>query len=90
MQFYQIMAKTRGGVLSMSQKQIDILDMQCWVFRMAQKKWSLSPQECIKIFREHDIFGFIEKCYEILHLSSYQCVLDDIEEMLHNKGVFVC
>ena len=74
----------------MSQNQIDIADMQCWVFRMVQTKWNLSPSECVKIFKQYDIFGFIAKCYDILHLSSYQCALDDVEEMLRNRGVIVC
>lgn len=74
----------------MSQYQIDIADMQCWIFRMAQTKWHLSPEECASIFKQYDIFGFINKCYDILHLSSYECALDDVEELLKNKGVVVC
>ncbi len=74
----------------MSQYQIDIADMQCWVFRMAQKKWNMSPEDCASIFKHHDIFGFIARCYDILHLSSYECALDDVEEMLRNKGIIVC
>lgn len=71
----------------MNQLEIDIADMQCWIFRMAQTKWNLLPNECAAIFRQYDIFGFIARCYNILHLSSYECALDDIEEMLHNNGV---
>lgn len=71
----------------MTQDQIDIADMQCWIFRMAQTKWQLSPAECTEIFKEHDILGFIARCYDSLHLSSYQCALEDVEEMLHNRGV---
>lgn len=29
----------------------DIADMQCWVFRMAQVKWNISPKECAAIFK---------------------------------------
>ncbi len=36
----------------MQAQNIDIEDMQCWVFRMAQTRWKLSPQECAKIFVE--------------------------------------
>ena len=74
----------------MSPEQIDIADMQCWIFRMAQVKWKLPPAECVQIFRENDIFGFIERCYDSLHLSSYACALDDVEELLRNRGVVVC
>lgn len=73
----------------MSQEQINITDMQCRVFRMAQKKWGISPSECARLFQKYDVLGFISECYDLLHLSSYQCALDDIEEMLHAKGVAV-
>jgi len=39
------------------------------------------------IFKQYNILGFISNCYDSLHLSSYQCALDDVEEMLHNHGV---
>lgn len=71
----------------MTQNQIDIADMQCWIFRMAQTKWQLSPAECTEVFKKHDILGFITRCYDSLHLNSYQCALEDVEEMLHNQGV---
>lgn len=74
----------------MTQKQIDVADMQCWIFRMAQSKWSLSPIECTEIFKRYDVLGFISKCYDSLHLSSYQCALSDVEEMLRNHGVVLC
>jgi hypothetical protein len=77
------------GDVFVSQEQIDIADMQCWIFRMAQTKWKLSPTQCVCIFKQYDVFGFIEKCYDILHLSSYQCALNDVEEMLHNRGVVI-
>ena len=30
----------------MSGYNIDIADMQCWVFRMAQSKWKMSHSDC--------------------------------------------
>ena len=74
----------------MSERQIDIADMQCWVFRMAQTKWKKSSEVCSKIFEDNDVFGFISSCYDILHLSSYECALNDVEDMLKNRGVSVC
>ena len=29
----------------MSEHDIDIADMQCWVFRMAQSKWNMSAAD---------------------------------------------
>ena len=73
----------------MTQKQINIADMQCRVFRMAQKKWNMTAQQCSDIFKKYQILDFIEECYDILCLNSYQCVLNDVEELLHNQGAAV-
>ncbi len=73
----------------MNQEQIGIADMQCWVFRHAQKKWNLTPAACAEVFRKYDLLGYIAECYDLLHVSSYQCALDDIEDILRRKGVAV-
>lgn len=74
----------------MSEHQIDIADMQCWVFRMAQSKWGMSAADCSALFKKYDILGFISECYDILHVNGYACVLHDIETLLKNRGVAVC
>ena len=81
----------------MSERQLDIADMQCWVFRMAQSKWKMSSSNCTELFRKYDILGFIaecydilgfiSECYDILHLNGYSCVLHDVETLLKNRGV---
>ena len=71
----------------MSQKQIAICDMQCWVFRHAQKKWNMTARECADLFQKYDLFGFISECYDLLHVSGYQRALEDTEEILRSQGV---
>lgn len=71
----------------MSQEQINITDMKCRLFRMAQREWHLSPSECTELFRKNKIFDFIADCYDSLHISSYQCALEDVKELLLTKGV---
>lgn len=73
----------------MSNRQLDIADMECWVFRMAQKKWNISGNACAEVFRKYDVLGFIHECYDLLHLTSYACVLDDVERMIKNRGEMV-
>lgn len=73
----------------MSERQIDIADMQCWVFRMAQTKWKISSDDCANLFKKYDILGFISDCYDILHLNGYECVLHDVEMLLKNRGAVV-
>lgn len=84
-----IYIKNRGERIYMNERNIDIEDMQCWVFRMAQTRWKMPAKKCAKLFKEYDIWEFIEECYDILHLNSYNCVLNDIEVLLKNKGVTV-
>ena len=74
----------------MSEHDIDISDIQCFIFHISLTRLKKSPEACRKIFQDNDVFGFIASCYDILHLSSYECVLDDVEEMLKNRGVSVC
>ena len=64
----------------MSERQKDIADMQCWVFRMAQSKWKMTAKECAELF----------KCYDLLHVSSYNNALEDVEDILRANGVNVC
>ena len=71
----------------MTAEQIDIADMQCWLFRMAQIRWGLSASDCADLFEGHDILGFIERNYGLLHLSSYECALDEVATYLRNEGV---
>ncbi|MDO5424193.1 MAG: DUF3791 domain-containing protein [Eubacteriales bacterium] len=73
----------------MSSRQLDVADMQCWVFRMAQTKWKISAKECTKLFRTYDILGFLSDCYETLHVSSYAYALEEVETLLKNRGVSV-
>ncbi len=61
--------------------------MKCYLFRMAQEKWNLSPSKTANIFNENKLFDYIADCYDLLHLSSYQLVLSDLETILKNKGV---
>lgn len=66
----------------MTQRQLDIADMQCWILRMAQVKWNMPARACSELFRQYDILGFIEECYELLRVSSYDCALRDVGEIL--------
>ena len=61
----------------MSEHNIDIADMQCWVFRMAQTKWNMPAKDCVELFKKYNIFDFIA------------CALADVETLLKNRGVTV-
>lgn len=74
----------------MSQEQINISHMQCWLIRLAQSKWNKTAEEIATLFKEHGILDYIADCYDTLHLSSYQHALIDLELLLAQKGVVVC
>lgn len=73
----------------MRQKQINISHMQCWVFRLAQTRWNKTPMETAMLFKQHDVFPFIEEFYDTLHMSSYDHALDVITTMLKQNGVLI-
>ncbi len=73
----------------MTAQRIDIDDMISWVFRIAQKKWHISPSECANLFKKYGLFAYIEECYELLHLSSYESVVSDLEDILKSNGITI-
>ena len=73
----------------MSQRQLDIADMQCWIFRTAQAKWNISAKKYSELFKAYDILSFISECYELLHVSSYDHALHDVEDILEAHGVTI-
>lgn len=74
----------------MSQEQINISHMQCWLIRLAQSKWNKTAEEIAALFKQYGILDYIAECYDTLHLSSYQHALTDLELLLAQKGVVVC
>ena len=73
----------------MTEREIDIADMQCWVFRIAQTRWHISPIECAELFKKYDILGYISECYDLLCTYSYYHVVDDAELILASHNVFM-
>lgn len=69
----------------MNRREVAIADMQCWVFRHAQREWNLSPAECSVVFRKYDLLGFISQCYDSLCDRSYQSVLSEAKEILQSN-----
>ena len=64
----------------------DIAHMQAWLFRMAQTRWRLPASKVADLFHDYGVYGFIADNYGLLHLSSYDCALNDVELFLKAKG----
>lgn len=65
----------------------DVLSMQIRLFRQFMERHNLDKSNASKIFKTHNIFGFITDCYDALHISSDACALNDIDTLLRNSGV---
>lgn len=74
----------------MTPHQSDIADMKCWLLRLAQKRWGMPAAEVTHVFRQADVYGYITDLYDLLHLSSYDRALDDVEKYLAAKGCPPC
>ncbi|MEY8314396.1 DUF3791 domain-containing protein [Adlercreutzia muris] len=58
--------------------------------RLAQKRWGLPAAEIARIFRHADVCAYISELYDLLHLSSYDRALDDVENHLAAKKCSPC
>ena len=65
----------------------DILSMQVQLFRGFMARHHLDKRAALKLFQEHDLFGFISECYGLLSLSGDEYILDDMDKILVHHGV---
>lgn len=74
----------------MSPRQSDIADMKCWLLRLAQKRWRMPAVQVAQLFSEAGVYDYVTELYDLLHLSSNERALDDIETYLTAKGYSLC
>jgi hypothetical protein len=70
-------------------EQGEILFMQTRVIRLAAERWGITVQKASRIFERYDLLKFIKDGYGIFHTEGDEVVLDEVEEVLKNKGVDV-
>ena len=58
--------------------QIQILYMQVRLVRLASEEWGRSIDEVNEIFRDNDVYHFIEDMWELFHIQGDMAVLDYI------------
>ncbi len=63
----------------------DIFMIQVRLFRLAQIKWNLSPEDCDEIFKKYNVNAYIETCYEEYHVQGDDANLLDIESYIENR-----
>ena len=65
----------------------EVLFAQVRLFRMFCERFGLEPSSGNSLWNEFGIWGFIEGCYDTLHLSGDESALDDIQTKLAFHGV---
>lgn len=72
----------------MSKKE-EIIFMQIRLIRLASEEWHLSIDKIIEIFKNKNVFSYIEKGYGIFHCEGDDVVLEDVSDFLMRKGIDV-
>ena len=65
----------------------EVLFAQVRLFRMFCERFGLEPSSGNSLWNEFDIWGFVEDCYDLLHLSGDENALGDIQAKLAFHGV---
>ncbi|WP_407399287.1 DUF3791 domain-containing protein [Anaerovibrio sp.] len=64
-----------------------IIFMQVRIIRLASKAWNMSINDVMRIFNKFDILGYIEAGFGIFHCEGDEAILEDISELLADKGM---
>ena len=67
----------------------EVLYMEIRVFREFIRRYKLKTTDAYRIFDENDIWGYIESCYDVLHMGGDECVIEDIQKILSRNGAIV-
>lgn len=65
----------------------ELLYMETRVFREFCNRYHLPSEKVNNIFNSHNIWNYIESCYELLHVNGDDYILKDIECLLKKQGV---
>lgn len=69
----------------MSEK-VQVIFMQLRLVRLASEAWKLPVEEVVRMFRDAEVFDYIEKGYGIFHCEGDEAILEDIAEFMERKG----
>lgn len=72
----------------MSEK-AEITFMQARLIRLASEEWHLPIERILELFKQSNVFDYIEKGYGIFHCEGDEAVLADVSEFLREKGTLI-
>lgn len=70
----------------MSEK-AQIIFMQARILRLASEEWNTTIQKANELFDKYNILIFIEECFDVFHMEGDRAVFEEIQTVLHCKGV---
>ena len=65
----------------------EVLYMQIRLFRQFCDKYRLAAADANRLFNQCRIWQYIEECYDVLHLSGDELILNDVSRILSAKGI---
>ena len=65
----------------------ELLYFEARVFREFCTRFNKDHRKANSLFKDYGIWDYIESCYDTLHMSGDDCVVEDISEILKEKGV---
>ena len=65
----------------------ELIFFEVRIFRMVCEKMQVSPADTNKLFETYGVWKYIEDMYDMLKLSSDECAVNDIWEMLKVNGI---
>ncbi len=64
----------------------EVLYMEVRIFREFLQRFKMKASDAYRVFEENEIWSYIESCYDTLHMSGDECVMDDIQRILKRNG----
>ena len=66
----------------------EILYMEIRLLDLFCQNYDISSVQANRLFNDYGIWTYIEECYDTLHMSGDEYILNCITEILTAKGVF--
>ncbi|MGI6499451.1 MAG: DUF3791 domain-containing protein [Anaerostipes sp.] len=64
------------------------MSFSVFILHHLAKSWDTTPEKVYKILNDtHIIDDYIIACYDTLHTQGEKCLVEDITEMVKEKGV---
>lgn len=70
----------------MSAREKEVLNMQLVLIPLLAKHWKKTYAQLAVVFKEYDVLGYIDVCYENYNSTGNQGIIDDLREYIELQG----